>query len=231
MPASQLQALDPVAGTRAWMVPTEQANNTPVFSTAGGLVFQGGSNDGAMHAYNAETGEAVWSFPTGSQFNQSAISYMHDGKQYIAIIASGSNTGQVNATDDAGRCRSLSSRWFDPVCLRSAGGCCRRHVVAKRKRGSGSAPEPRQSAGRSALRNSGRPLGSSRGALCLRRRLQRRHELTGSRKKGVERPSPVDAQVQKARTARRFGPDLDDLSRRRSTAPRRPHSALAPLPN
>ncbi len=112
---ASLQALDPVAGERAWMVPFTQGNNTPVFSTAGGLVFQGGSNDGAMHAYNAETGEPVWSFPTGSQFNQSAIAYMHDGKQYIAIIASGANTGQVNVTDtaiDADRYRRAGSTLY-----------------------------------------------------------------------------------------------------------------------
>jgi PQQ-dependent dehydrogenase (methanol/ethanol family) len=113
--AGSLQALDPVAGERAWMVPQSPGNNVPVMSTHGGLVFQGGNNDGAMHAYNAQTGEEVWSFPVGSQFGQSAISYMHDGHQYVAIIASGSNTGQVNVDDsatDADRYRRAGSTLF-----------------------------------------------------------------------------------------------------------------------
>ena len=119
----QLQAIDPVAGNARWTVDfgdtgggiLSPGNNVPVFSTAGGLVFQGGNHDGAMHAYNAETGESVWSFPTGSNYNQSAIAYMHDGKQYIAIIASGSNTGQVNANDaafDADRYRRAGSTLY-----------------------------------------------------------------------------------------------------------------------
>ena len=37
-----LQAIDPVAGERAWGVTTATGNNVPVFTTAGGLVFQGG---------------------------------------------------------------------------------------------------------------------------------------------------------------------------------------------
>ncbi len=95
----QLQAEDPVAGETRWAVDFAQGNNTPVLSTAGGLVFQGGSDDGAMHAYNAETGEDVWHFPTGAPFSQSAVAYMHDGKEYIAIIASGPATTQVNSGD------------------------------------------------------------------------------------------------------------------------------------
>jgi outer membrane protein assembly factor BamB len=98
----QITAMDPVAGETAFTIDHEVGNNVPVFTTAGGLLFQGGGNDGRMHAYNAATGEELWSFRTGSQFSQSAISYIGpDGRQYIAIIASASNTSQVNFDDDA----------------------------------------------------------------------------------------------------------------------------------
>ena len=98
----ELQANDPVAGRTAWSVKWGVANNVPVMATAGGLVFQGGSNEGVMRAFNAATGAEAWSFTTGSAFSQSPISYVGpDGRQYIAIIASASNTGQVNFDDDA----------------------------------------------------------------------------------------------------------------------------------
>jgi glucose dehydrogenase len=61
----------------------------PVFATAGDLVFQGGPNEGVFRAFNARTGQLVWSFRTGSNFRNSPISYMGpDGRQYIAVIGS-----------------------------------------------------------------------------------------------------------------------------------------------
>jgi len=100
----QLQANDPVAGETVWAVDFSNGNNNvPVMATAGGLVFQGNEENGNMEARNAATGELVWSFRAGSDFNQSPIAYIGpDGRQHIAIIASSSNTGQVNFDDAAG---------------------------------------------------------------------------------------------------------------------------------
>ena len=99
-----LMANDPAAGETAWVVNFSNGNsNVPVFSTAGGLVFQGNEETGEMVAYDATNGDRLWAFRAGSDFNQSAVSYIGpDGRQYIAIIASSSNTGQVNFDDDAG---------------------------------------------------------------------------------------------------------------------------------
>ena len=41
-----------------------------------------------LRALNAATGDVVWEFRTGSAFAQSPISYLHDGKQHIAVISS-----------------------------------------------------------------------------------------------------------------------------------------------
>jgi PQQ-dependent dehydrogenase (methanol/ethanol family) len=95
----ELQANDPVAGKTVWRVPWKTTNNTPVMATAGDLLFQGGANEGTFRAFNAKTGEIVWSFRTGSNFRSSPISYQGpDGRQYVAIISSqlGANT-QVKA--------------------------------------------------------------------------------------------------------------------------------------
>jgi glucose dehydrogenase len=52
-------------------------------------LFQGGPNEGVFRAFNARTGEIVWTFRTGSNFRSSPISYQGpDGRQYVAIIGS-----------------------------------------------------------------------------------------------------------------------------------------------
>jgi len=78
-----------VTGKTVWRVPWKVVNNAPVMATAGDLLFQGGPNEGVFRAFNAKTGEIVWSFRTGSNFRSSPISYQGpDGRQYIAIISS-----------------------------------------------------------------------------------------------------------------------------------------------
>ena len=99
-----LMANDPVAGETRFVIDFSNGNsNVPVFTTAGGLLWQGNEETGEFVAYDATNGDRLWSFAAGSDFNQSAMSYIGpDGRQYIAIIASSSNTGQVNFDDEAG---------------------------------------------------------------------------------------------------------------------------------
>ena len=99
-----LMANDPVAGETRFVIDFSNGNsNVPVFTTAGGLLWQGNEETGQFVAYDATNGDRLWSFAAGSDFNQSAVSYIGpDGRQYIAIIASSANTGQVNFDADAG---------------------------------------------------------------------------------------------------------------------------------
>jgi PQQ-dependent dehydrogenase (methanol/ethanol family) len=103
--AGELQANDPITGKTVWRVPWKVANNAPVIATAGDLLFQGGPNEGVFRAFNARTGQIVWTFRTGSNFRSSPISYAGpDGRQYVAIIGSqlGPNTQvQPDAAADA----------------------------------------------------------------------------------------------------------------------------------
>ena len=94
--ASELQANDPVSGRTVWRVTWSAGNNTPVMATAGDLVFQGGADEGVFRALDARTGDVVWNFRTGSNFQGSAMSYVGpDGRQYIAIIASSGGGDQL----------------------------------------------------------------------------------------------------------------------------------------
>jgi PQQ-dependent dehydrogenase (methanol/ethanol family) len=125
--AGELQATDPVTGKIVWRVPWKVANNAPVMATAGDLLFQGGPNEGVMRAFNARTGQIVWSFRTGSNFRSSPISYSGpDGRQYVAIIGSqlGPNTQvQPNAAADAdARFRRSGATLYVFALPRNAGG-------------------------------------------------------------------------------------------------------------
>jgi len=113
----ELQANDPVSGKTVWRVPWSTNNNVPVMATGGDLLFQGGPNEGVFRAFNARTGEIVWTFRTGSNFRNSPISYVGpDGRQYVAVIgsqAAGNDALAANApADAAGRFRRSGSTLY-----------------------------------------------------------------------------------------------------------------------
>jgi glucose dehydrogenase len=60
-----------------------------VLTTASDVLFSGG-REGYFYALNARTGELLWRSPLGGQVNSAPMSYMLDGKQYIAIAAGSS---------------------------------------------------------------------------------------------------------------------------------------------
>jgi len=57
-------------------------------TTAGGLMFTG-EGDGWFRAYDAKTGDVLWSFFAGAGVNAPPASYSVDGKQYIVVGAGG----------------------------------------------------------------------------------------------------------------------------------------------
>lgn len=98
---AQIQAWDPATGEQAWNIKSNQSLSWPIMSTAGDLVF-GGDNQGAFRALDAETGELLWSFRTGSGFDASPISFRGtDGRQYIAVIGSKAPANSVVTADTA----------------------------------------------------------------------------------------------------------------------------------
>ena len=96
---NQLMANDPHNAVQAWSVEFFENNDAPPHGTAGGLIFHGGKHDGAIHAYDAATGEELWKFVLGVGFEAAPISYMLDGVQYLAVIGSSSGTSDVDAGD------------------------------------------------------------------------------------------------------------------------------------
>jgi alcohol dehydrogenase (cytochrome c) len=82
----ELQAWSVDTGERVWThVYGWTPNWGPVLSTAGGLVFTGGTADRKFRAFDASTGKVLWEFPTNSGVMGQPTSFMIDGRQYVAV--------------------------------------------------------------------------------------------------------------------------------------------------
>ena len=85
-----LRAIDIQTGRIAWELAQVGAGDTwgGVLSTASGLVFVG-EDDGAFTAVDARTGERRWRFPANASWRGSPMTYVVDGRQYVAIAGGG----------------------------------------------------------------------------------------------------------------------------------------------
>jgi len=90
-PRRYLRAIDMQTGNVAWEIEQKvpDTNYGGALSTAGGLVFYSESS-GAFAAVDAKTGHTLWHFETSQSPKASPMTYMLNGRQYVAI-ASGSN--------------------------------------------------------------------------------------------------------------------------------------------
>jgi quinohemoprotein ethanol dehydrogenase len=82
---STLQAFDPVAGKVAWEVPLPGRVNGGTMTTAGNLVFQGRVT-GDLVAYDATSGDILWTYNVGLGISAPPVSYAIDGKQYVSLL-------------------------------------------------------------------------------------------------------------------------------------------------
>jgi quinohemoprotein ethanol dehydrogenase len=99
---SQLIAWDPVAGGPRFTV---DGFGGGVLTTAANLLFQGrGTITGELVAFDAATGEQLWSHETPNSMAPGPISYAVDGEQYIAVMA---GRGFSGGNDADARARNL----------------------------------------------------------------------------------------------------------------------------
>jgi quinohemoprotein ethanol dehydrogenase len=82
----RLLAWDPVARKPRWTVEYGSYWNGGTLATAGNLVFQG-TAAGDFIAYNATTGEKLWSSWATTGVLAPPITYSIDGKQYVSVMA------------------------------------------------------------------------------------------------------------------------------------------------
>ena len=80
-------AINPLTGEKKWEVPlTDFPGSAGMLATGGGLVFTG-KLTGEFVALDAATGRTLWQFKTGSSINATAITYTHNGRQYVTIAS------------------------------------------------------------------------------------------------------------------------------------------------
>jgi len=80
-------AINPLTGEKKWEIPlTDMPSSAGTLVTGGGLVFTG-KLTGEFLALDEETGKTLWQFKTGSSVNSTAITYTHNGKQYVTIAS------------------------------------------------------------------------------------------------------------------------------------------------
>jgi alcohol dehydrogenase (cytochrome c) len=83
----ELQAWDVRTLQRAWTQTFPSPLWGGTLTTAGGLVFMGGTPDRYFRAFDAKTGEPLWAFRTNSAVTGVPIAYGRIGVQYIAVQA------------------------------------------------------------------------------------------------------------------------------------------------
>jgi len=83
-----IQAWDINSGKEVWREQYPKSWNWgSIMSTAGGLIFAGGTSDRMFRAYDAKSGKQLWEFKTNSGIIAPPSSFSIDGKQYIAITS------------------------------------------------------------------------------------------------------------------------------------------------
>jgi alcohol dehydrogenase (cytochrome c) len=96
----EVQAWNVDTGQRVWRHNYEFTPNWgSMLTTAGGLVFTGGTNDKKIHAFDAATGKLLWEFVTDNGIVAPPSTFTVDGKQYLAVLSGwGGDVRGMNAS-------------------------------------------------------------------------------------------------------------------------------------
>ena len=92
-----LMAWDPIKNETVWKHKLPPQWNPGTMTTAGNLVFEGRA-DGVFVAYDATSGEELWSLPLGVGISAPPVTYAVDGKQYISLLVGWGGAGLISGT-------------------------------------------------------------------------------------------------------------------------------------
>jgi alcohol dehydrogenase (cytochrome c) len=81
-----LDARDPLTGQKKWEIKFRAPPLASLVATAGNLVFVPDA-EGVLRAYDSQTGKELWSHTDGVGHDGGIMTYMANGKQYVAVVA------------------------------------------------------------------------------------------------------------------------------------------------
>ena len=71
-------------------------------TTASGLIFIGATDDSRFRAFETRTGKEIWTYKMEASAHASPISFQgSDGKQYVAVVATGGSFVHSPAVGDS----------------------------------------------------------------------------------------------------------------------------------
>jgi alcohol dehydrogenase (cytochrome c) len=86
-PVGHMEAIDPLTAQKKWRTPLMDFQIwSAMLATGGGLLFTG-KETGDFIAVDADTGEVIWQFQTGSGINAIPVTYTHQGRQYVTVLS------------------------------------------------------------------------------------------------------------------------------------------------
>lgn len=85
-PYGVVKAIDATTGNVKWEFREQTSSNAAILTTASGLLFTG-THDGYFYALDSTKGTPLWHFQTGAAINGGPVTFLIDGKQYVAIAA------------------------------------------------------------------------------------------------------------------------------------------------
>jgi alcohol dehydrogenase (cytochrome c) len=90
-PEKVLRAINIETGEIVWEVPqvgAPESNYSGVLSTEGGVLFYG-ETGGGFAALDAKSGRSLWHFETNQEWKASPMTYLVNGRQFVAIASGG----------------------------------------------------------------------------------------------------------------------------------------------
>jgi alcohol dehydrogenase (cytochrome c) len=84
-----IRAIDPKTGDKKWEFKMADVTEAGILTTASDVLFSGG-HEGYFFALDARNGKLLWKAPLGGEVRSGPMTYMVNGRQYVAVDAGNS---------------------------------------------------------------------------------------------------------------------------------------------
>ena len=92
-------AVDPLTAKPKWKIPLMDYMQWGGMLVTGGNLLFSGKQTGEVVAIDADNGNMLWKYQTGSAINAPAVTFTHKGRQYVTVL-SGRGGGAINVNGE-----------------------------------------------------------------------------------------------------------------------------------